>query len=54
MCLLVCVGDSSARPWSHMLARQDTEGEEATDFTVRRVSGPVHISHHNWGLLQTE
>lgn len=53
ICVFVCTGDLSARPWFIMLARHDTKRAEAAVVTVRRVGGPFHMSHHNWGLLQT-
>lgn len=37
-----------------MLGGQDAEREEAAVFSLYCVCGLVHISHHNWGLLQTE
>lgn len=52
--VFVCAGDTSTRPESNMLARQDTDGAEAAVFSVRHVRRPVRISHHDWGLLQTE
>lgn len=54
VCVCVCAGDSSSRPRSLVLARQDAKREEAAVFAVCRVGRPVHVSHHDRYLLQTE
>lgn len=46
-------GDSSAWPRPLVLGRQDTQRATAAVSGVSLIGGPVHICHHNWGLLQT-
>lgn len=53
-CIYGFAGDSPAQTWFYVLVRHDTKREEAAVFTVCRVIGPLHMSHHNRGLLQKE